>query len=294
MTIDPFGNSNSGDTGPQGPQGLPGDVGPRGPEGPKGPPAKGNSLKLINYQGFGPLLKFKYQFTDYWNFTKDNNAQIAPTYADTIKLKKAYINISTDPFNNALKTALKLDLVIDGLAQDQHLLVNGPNNKQLSHVFVNEPIIRAGQVFNIRTAWDTNPNDYSTVRATHVSFEYEIIGSSNEWTIEPNGGLQLNQNNQLALAPMKLLWSGEASQGTYSLLDSPEKYRMIHCTSNYEQGRIITSNFCPAAAGIQNPNWYVDVGTTQVLKFHGSKHKNITITDSGQLDFGLNSIYGQL
>ena len=92
---------------------------------------------------------------------------------------------------------------------------------------------------------------------------------------------------------MKLLWSG-ISEGTVTLNDSPENYRMIHATSSYEQGRIITANFCPAAAGIQNPIWSVDIGTSQVLTFLGSKHKTVIINDTGSVPFALESIYGQL
>ena len=92
---------------------------------------------------------------------------------------------------------------------------------------------------------------------------------------------------------MKLLWSG-ISEGTVTLNDSPENYRMIHATSSYEQGRIIIANFCPAAAGIQNPIWSLDIGNSQVLTFQGTKHKTVKVNDSGSIRFALESIYGQL
>ena len=65
-------------------------------------------------------------------------------------------------------------------------------------------------------------------------------------------------------------------------------------TSTYEQGRIITANFCPAAAGIKNPNWYVEVGSSEILTFQGMKHKTVKINDSGSVKFALESRYGKL
>ena len=127
---------------------------------------------------------------------------------------------------------------------------------------------------------------------SYLTFEYK--NKSTDWTIEPNGGLQLNKDNQIALAPMKLLWSGFASEGSIKLNDSPGSYRMIHCTSEYEEGRVDTSNFCPSAIGLKLSEWYVNVGMDQVLTFSGKEHKTVTVTDFGKLRFALKSIYGQL
>ena len=151
--------------------------------------------------------------------------------------------------------------------------------------------IKSGQVFNIRTSPKLERDNFKTVLVSYLTFEY--ANTTTDWTIEPNGGLQLNKDNQLALAPMKLLWSGMQTRGKITLSDSPENYRMIHCTSEYEEGRIDTSNFCPSAIGLKISEWYVNVGTDQVLTFSGKDHKTVTITDFGKLHFGLESIYGQ-
>ena len=285
MTVDPFGNNdNKGKTEPQGPQGPP------------GPASKGDSYGILTYRGYGPFYKDQFQFSVFWRSFETkvkvrNNALIAPVYPVDMVIKRAFVNIITDPIDAKLPDAAILDLFIDGVEKSQKLVIDGESNKKKMYTTLNLQV-KAGQVFNIRTSESLDPENFKTIMVTYLTFEY--ANTTADWTIEPNGGLQLNKDNQIALAPMKLLWSGFDSEGSIKLNDSPENYRMIHCTSEYEEGRIDTSNFCPSAIGLKISEWYVNVGTDQVLTFSGNDHKTVTITAIGKLRFALNSVYGQL
>ena len=254
-----------------------------------------HSYGILKYSRYGPFFKNQFQFSLFWR-SRDkepeirNNPLIAPVYPVDMVIKRAYISIKTDPINAEIPAAT-LDVFIDGVEQGVKLVIDGESNKNKLYTDLNISV-KAGQVFNIRTSESLEPDNYKKVAVTYLTFEY--ANTTTDWSIEPNGGLQLNKDNQLALAPMKLLWSGMQTRGELTLNDSPEKYRMIHCTSQYEQGRVNTSNFSPAAIGIQIPNWYVHVDTNQMLTFNGEHHKTVTINDYGKLHFALDSIYGQL
>ena len=111
--------------------------------------------------------------------------------------------------------------------------------------------------------------------------------------LKHDGGLQA-VDHELSLAPMRLLWSGIAVEGSITLKESPEHFRMIHITSHYEMGRIITANFCPAAVGLKIESWYINVSGRQGLTFSGEGHTHVKIYDYGKLHFSLDNVYGQL
>ena len=95
---------------------------------------------------------------------------------------------------------------------------------------------------------------------------------------------------------MRLLWSGRDSSGTILLKESPDKYRVLHCTNSYEEGRVNQQIVIPAACGLEEPNWYITIGiSNQLLTFHEENHTLVKIHDygDGQVEWFLKFIYGQ-
>jgi hypothetical protein len=112
-------------------------------------------------------------------------------------------------------------------------------------------------------------------------------------SLQDNGGFKIT-NSKIGLSPLVRLWSGIAMNGTsFKLKESPEKFRVLFLTANRELGRYLVESFLPAAFRPEVETWYVYIGQHIVLTFTGEKHQNVEITGIGELQYGLDSIYGQ-
>ena len=110
--------------------------------------------------------------------------------------------------------------------------------------------------------------------------------------IEVGGGGQGGPGG-LGLAPLKLLWSGRQASGSLKLRNSPHQYRVVYVTAHYEEGRYWVGSFLPAAAGLEEPMWYIPVGNSNmILTFTGAEHTVVKIQDFRGIQLALSSIYG--
>ncbi len=306
MTVDPFGNSDdngTGPTGPPGPQGPKGDAGgPPGPRGQKGDPGEHGESGSKGDQG-----------------PKGDPGSIGLADTSGLELVNNDLAIHLD---STLGLGSGLSVTVNGLSvnTDDFLsigggVMNGDIDMKDAYTMENirDPIL-AGEAVNMRYSnlnylkrnggnnmmEKLDLNKFRIINLKDPKSDQDaatkkyVDGST---SVEPNGGLRLNKDNQLALAPMKLLWSGYGfDKNEIELKDPPKNFRMIHMTSEYEAGRAITGNFCPAAIGEEFASWYVYVANQQELEFHGDQHKTVKINHVGKgtVRYTLRSVYGQL
>ncbi len=306
MTVDPFGNSDNNGTGPPGPpgrqgpkgdsggppgprghQGEQGEHGESGAKGNQGPRGKPGSTALADTGGLEILdqhLSIKLDHTlglgSGLNITENglsiNTDDILSTgggkMSGDIDMQNAYT------IENIRDPILSNEAVNMRYSDSHYLKRNGGNN------MMEKLDLGKFRIINLK-----DPK-----RAQDGATKQYV---DNSISVEPNGGLQLNKDNELALAPMKLLWSGYGyDKHEIILKESPENFRMIHMTSEYEAGRAITGNFCPAAIGTEFTSWYVYVANQQELQFHGDLHTIVMINHvgEGKVPYTLRSVYGQL